>query len=83
MNNNTQVSKSGIGLGGIIFILFLILKLTEKCSFWGNGFPRFLKSTSAWWDGWFMVFLPLWLPIVIVILIVLICVVVLRYLDKR
>lgn len=58
-------SSSGIGIGGLLFIVFIIMKLTEKCAFWGDSFPRFLKSTGAWWDGWFMVFLPLWGGIVI------------------
>ena len=52
-------SKSSSG-GSLTFVVFLVMKLTEKCAFWGNNFPRFLKSTEAWWDGWFMVFLPLW-----------------------
>ena len=59
-DNSSSSSSSGIGLGGLIFIVFLVMKLTEKLSFWGDNFPRFLKSTDAWWDGWFMVFLPLW-----------------------
>lgn len=81
-NNNTNVSSSGIGIGGLLFVIFLILKLTEKCAFWGDAFPRFLKSTSAWWDGWFMVFLPLWLPIVLVILIILIVAIVVKVVSS-
>lgn len=67
------MSKSGGSyLGSLIFIVFLVLKLTEKCAFWSNSFPRFLKSTEAWWDGWFMVFLPLWgsLPILLIVMII-------------
>jgi hypothetical protein len=60
---------SGIGLGGLLFIAFLAMKLTEDLSFWGGHFPRFLQSTDAWWDGWFMVLLPLWAPFVIPIII--------------
>ena len=63
---NTIVQSSGsIGLGGVIFLIFLIVKLTEKCTFWGDGFPRFLESTPAWWDGWFIVFLPILIPLMI------------------
>lgn len=71
MSDNKNVSGGGT-LPILIFIVFLVMKLTEKCAFWGEGFPRFLKSTSAWWDGWFMVFLPLWvgLPIVLIVFII-------------
>lgn len=72
MSENNHVSSSGIGIGGILFIVFLVMKLTEKCAFWGDSFPRFLKSTEAWWDGWFMVFLPLWGGLVIAVAILLI-----------
>lgn len=58
--SSSSSSSSGISIGGLLFVVFLIMKLTEKCAFWGDSFPRFLKSTEAWWDGWFMVFLPLW-----------------------
>lgn len=73
-DNSSSSSSSGIGLGGLIFIVFLVMKLTEKLSFWGDNFPRFLKSTDAWWDGWFMVFLPLWGGLVIAVVIVIICI---------
>lgn len=72
MSENNHVSSSGIGIGGLLFIVFLVMKLTEKCAFWGDSFPRFLKSTEAWWDGWFMVFLPLWGGLVIAVAILLI-----------
>ena len=65
MKNTTVQSSGSIGLGGVIFLIFLIIKLTEKCTFWGDGFPRFLESTPAWWDGWFMVFLPILVPLTI------------------
>jgi len=29
MSDNIQVSGGGIGLGGLLFIVFLVLKLTE------------------------------------------------------
>ena len=67
----SNVHTSGIGLGGILFVIFLIMKLTEPLSFWNGHFPRFLQSTEAWWDGWFMVFLPLWVPFAIAIAIII------------
>lgn len=72
MSEKSHASSSGIGIGGVLFVVFLIMKLTEKCAFWGDSFPRFLKSTEAWWDGWFMVFLPLWGGLVIAVAILLI-----------
>lgn len=70
--NKSSSSSSGVSLGGLVFIIFLIIKLTEKCAFWGDAFPRFLKSTEAWWDGWFMVFLPLWGGLIIAGVVLLI-----------
>lgn len=70
MTSNVHTS-GGIGLGGILFVIFLIMKLTEHLSFWNGHFPRFLQSTDAWWDGWFMVFLPLWVPFAIAIVIII------------
>lgn len=71
---NTKVTYTNGAINTFLFLIFFIMKLTEKCAFWGEGFPRFLKSTEVWWDGWFIVFLPLWigLPIVIITLIVVI-----------
>ena len=74
--SSSSSSSSGIGIGGLLFIVFLIMKLTEKCAFWGDSFPRFLKSTEAWWDGWFMVFLPLWGGLVIAGVILLIAIII-------
>lgn len=74
--SSSSSSSSGIGIGGLLFIVFLIMKLTEKCAFWGDSFPRFLKSTEAWWDGWFMVFLPLWGGLVIAGAILLIAIII-------
>ena len=74
MSKDNHASSSGIGIGGILFVVFLVMKLTEKCAFWGDSFPRFLKSTEAWWDGWFMVFLPLWGGLVIAVAILLIAI---------
>ena len=72
MNKNKNGCSDESCLTILIFVIFLVMKLTEKCAFWGDNFPRFLKSTEAWWDGWVMVFLPLWrgLPIVLIIIIV-------------
>ena len=66
------MSNTNVSTNGILFIVFLIIKLTEKMPWWGENFPRFLKETPAWWDGWFMVFLPLWAPIALVLAILLI-----------
>ena len=71
--SKSEISSGGSCLGSLIFVVFLVMKLTEKCAFWGDNFPRFLKSTEAWWDGWFIVFLPLWVGIPIALIIFLIC----------
>lgn len=75
-SSSSSSSSSGIGIGGLLFIVFLVMKLTEKCAFWGDSFPRFLKSTEVWWDGWFMVFLPLWGGLVVASVILLIGIVI-------
>ena len=76
MSESNNTSSSGLGIGGLLFIVFLVMKLTEKCAFWGDSFPRFLKSTEAWWDGWFMVFLPLWGGLVIVgVILLIVCII--------
>ena len=72
MSDNKKFSCDGI-LPILIFVVHLVMKLTENCTFWGDNFPRFLKSTEAWWDGWFMVFLPLWVGLPIALIIFLIC----------
>ena len=72
MSESTNASSGGVGISGLLVIVFLVMKLTEKLSFWGDHFPRFLKSTPAWWDGWFMVFLPLWAGLAIALVIFLI-----------
>ena len=69
MSDNNKTS-SGIGLGGMIFILFLILKLA------GIG------QVSNW--SWWWVTSPLWIPAAIVVglgLLVLIITVVKNGLD--
>jgi hypothetical protein len=72
MSKNERFSLGCYISPSILFIVFLVIKLTEKCTFWGDCFPRFLKSTETWWDGWFMVFLPLWIEVPICLIIVLI-----------
>ena len=46
--SKSEISSGGSCLGSLIFVVFLVMKLTEKCAFWGDNFPRFLKSTEAW-----------------------------------
>ena len=77
MSKSSSVSGSS-GLSTLVFIVFLVMKLTERCAFWGGNFPRFLQSTSAWWDGWFMVFLPLWVGLPIALIFVLIGIIIHR-----
>tara|TARA_B100001063_G_C16232510_1_gene296996 strand:+ start:296 stop:496 length:201 start_codon:yes stop_codon:yes gene_type:complete len=50
-NNN---SSSGIGLGGMIFIVFLILKLGE------------IGQVANW--SWWWVCSPIWIPFVLIML---------------
>lgn len=64
---NNQAGKGGIGVGGLLFVVLIVIKLTEKCSFWNGSFPDWLKSTNRWWDGWFLVFAPLWVPLVVIL----------------
>jgi hypothetical protein len=72
MANKMNLSITFGYSGFILFILFFLIKITEPFSFWNGHFPRFLQSTLSWWDGWFMVFLPLWLPIAVIALIFII-----------
>ena len=57
-NKNTS---NGIGLGTIIFLIFLTLKLGG----WG------VVATWSWW--W--IFSPIWIPIVLVVFITLIAII--------
>ena len=57
-NKNTS---NGIGLGTIIFLIFLTLKLAG----WG------VVATWSWW--W--ITSPLWIPVVLIIIILLIAVI--------
>jgi len=56
MSDNSS-KKSGLGIGTILFLIFLTLKLGG----WG------IVATWSWW--W--VFSPLWIPIAIVLLIII------------
>ena len=81
---NSNTNFIGI-LQCLVFFAFFICKLSENCSFWGNGFPNFLKSTKLWWDGWFMVFFPLWCtaPLVFSIFIMFFIFQIIKYLCKK
>lgn len=57
MSKETEKTSSGIGIGGIIFLIFLTLKLGG----WG--------VVATW--SWRWVFSPLWIPLLIVALIFL------------
>ena len=50
-----QQTNEGLGLGGIIFLVFLTLKLAE------------IGPVQYW--SWWWVTSPLWIPLIIVILI--------------
>jgi len=56
MSDNSS-KKSGLGIGTILFLIFLTLKLGG----WG------IVATWSWW--W--VFFPLWIPIAIILLIII------------
>ena len=51
--NNKKVSGNGIGIGTVIFLIFLVLKLA------GVG------EVATW--SWWWVTSPLWIPIVLVL----------------
>lgn len=52
---NNKTASSGISLGGVIFIVFLILKLAE------------VGPVAKW--SWWWVTSPLWIPITLVLTI--------------
>jgi len=56
MSDNSS-KKSGLGIGSILFLIFLTLKLGG----WG------IVATWSWW--W--IFSPLWIPIAIILLIII------------
>ena len=51
--NKEKVTETSIGLGGLIFIVFLILKLVD------------FNKVSDW--SWWWVTSPLWVPLVVVL----------------
>jgi hypothetical protein len=61
-DNTASASSGGFGLSGAVFIVFLVLKLTDT------------EPVSNW--GWIWIFSPLWIPWVILIGIGLIVLVV-------
>lgn len=63
MKNKQQVASSGLGLGTIVFLIFLVLKLA------GIG------QVAAW--SWWWVCSPLWIPVAIIAAIAVILFVVL------
>jgi hypothetical protein len=58
MSDNNKSTSNGLGLGTILFLIFLTLKLGG----WG------VVATWSWW--W--VFSPLWIPIILFGIIILI-----------
>jgi hypothetical protein len=67
MSNKSDNASSGMGLGTILFLIFLTLKLGG----WG------VVATWSWW--W--IFSPLWMPLLAVILIGLIGIII-YYFNK-
>jgi hypothetical protein len=55
-SNNASKASSGIGLGGIVFVVFLVLKLAE------------IGVVATW--SWWWVTAPLWMPIGLVVAII-------------
>jgi hypothetical protein len=51
-SNNASKASSGIGLGGIVFVVFLVLKLAE------------IGVVATW--SWWWVTAPLWAPILVI-----------------
>jgi hypothetical protein len=51
--DNKKVSGNGIGLGTVLFLIFLTLKLTE------------VGQVATW--SWWWITSPLWIPIVLVL----------------
>jgi len=55
-NSNPTIRTGGIGLGGVIFAIFLALKLAE------------VGAVAHW--SWWWVTSPLWIPLALVVAIV-------------
>lgn len=58
MSKNIDTSKNGLGIGTILFLIFLTLKLAE------------IGPVAHW--SWLWIFSPLWLPLVLMGVIMLI-----------
>jgi len=58
MPDNNKSTSNGLGLGTVLFLIFLTLKLGG----WG------VVATWSWW--W--VFSPLWIPIILLSIVVLV-----------
>lgn len=69
--SKSSSSSSGIGLGGVVFVVFLILKLAR------------IGVVAEW--SWWWVTSPLWIPlaVILVILIVLGSIAVIVHLCER
>lgn len=52
MSTNTEVSSGGFGLGGAVFIVFLVLKLLS------------IEPVASW--SWWWVTCPLWIPFALI-----------------
>jgi len=52
MEERTRVVSGGIGLGGVVFVVFLVLKLLDNAGALNGDFS---------WLTWFWVFFPLWI----------------------
>ena len=63
IETNKDATKSTIGLSGLVFIVFLVLKLAE------------IGQVANW--SWWWVISPLWLPLLAFIAIVLVAFVIL------
>ena len=59
MSTRTEVSSIGIGLGGAVFLIFLVLKLVG------------IEPVASW--SWWWVTCPLWIPLAFVFGVIGIC----------
>jgi hypothetical protein len=58
MSDTKSTASSGIGLTGLIFIVFLALKLAE------------IGQVATW--SWWWVTSPLWIPILLVLVVLIV-----------
>lgn len=61
MKSKNQVAGNGVGLGTLLFLVFLILKLAE------------VGAVAGW--SWWWVTSPLWIPLAIALCFVGVCLV--------